>query len=171
MLVTDAIARSPFPTGTALCCCRICIFDLCSSDCAPFWRDFKTIDEEDDSVEGSNAWWDLQERELGSHVGDLDGTDSEDEFDRMTPITTILCEIGWNFNELMQAVASHRYHSNAPAGGSVAGPAIQGLKKAKRKEKMRPRRRRSTGFNPCPRPPPALTLALLTNALCTLKHP
>jgi len=120
-------------------------------------------------------------------LGNLDGTDSEGKFDvvipitttfcarLVIPITTALCEIGWNFNELRQAVASHRHHSNPPAGGSAGGPAVQGLKKAKRKEKMKAKKEKKhthTGFSPSgPRPPPALTLTLLTNALCTSKHP
>jgi hypothetical protein len=82
-------------------------------------------------------------------LGNLDGTDSEGKFDvvipitttfcarLVIPITTALCEIGWNFNELRQAVASHRYHSNPPARGSAGGPAVRGLKKAKKKEKRK----------------------------------
>jgi hypothetical protein len=53
----------------------------------------------------------------------------------MIPITTILCGIGWNFNEFREAVASYRYHSNPPAGGSVGGPPVQELKKAKNEKK------------------------------------
>jgi hypothetical protein len=71
--------------------------------------------------------------------------DSEDEFDRMIPITTAhepqpcarLDGILTSSGPVRQAAASRRYHSNPPAGGSAGGPAVQELKKAKRKEKMK----------------------------------
>jgi hypothetical protein len=71
--------------------------------------------------------------ELGYHVGDLEGTDSEDEFDRMFPITTVLREIGWNLTSLGKPLLP-TVSFPIPAGGSAGGHTAQGLKVAKRKE-------------------------------------
>jgi hypothetical protein len=73
-------------------------------------------------------------------VGDLDGTDSEDESDRMIPTTTILCEIGWNFNEFRHAVAacSHRVAVTIPIHPQEAVPEAllsKGLRKPRGKRR------------------------------------
>jgi hypothetical protein len=72
----------------------------------------------------------------------------------MTPITTIcLCEIGWNFNELPGKPLLPTVTIPIPIHLQEAVPevllsAVQGLKKAKRKEKMKAKKepRRSIGF-------------------------
>jgi hypothetical protein len=78
------------------------------------------------------------------HEDDSDDPDSEEEFDPRIPITPVLREVGWKFNEFRQIVASNRVFFNPPAGGGAGALAVQErkkAKKAKRKTKKEKKRR------------------------------
>jgi hypothetical protein len=72
------------------------------------------------------------------HWDDSSDSDSEEEqFDPRIPITTILCEVGWKFNEFKQAVAANRVFFNPPAGSDAGALTVQEQKKAKKKAKRK----------------------------------
>ena len=106
----------------------LCNFDLCT-ECAPLWRDLllKPCDEEDDNIAELLHWDDSSDSD----------SSEEEQFDPRIPITTLLCEVGWKFNEFKQAVAANRVFFNPPAGSGAGALTVQEQKKAKKKAKRK----------------------------------